>query len=492
MKGGIWTISGQVVSRVLDLITLMVLARLLEPGDFGLVAISMSVILIAEAILELPTTIVLIVTPQPTDAMLATAFTLGLLRAAVVGLISCIAGFVLMKIYGDPRLFALTSVLAIAPALRGLISPQVAILAQEFKFRPQFVLNVAGKLASLIVAVTIAVLTRSYWSIAAGTVVTPIAMVLLSYRLAPYRPKLSLVAWPMFAGYLGWNAVSQLMASTSWQFDRLLLPRYVTEVNLGLYVTASEIVAVPYKAFAQPIVAPLLAAFSAARSSSVVAFHAAYLRALDILITLMLPILVILALHAEPLLLMVLGPKWTNAAPIVMWLSISAMFGIPRILFVPVFLTLNRPKLVTLVTAIELVVKIPLLVVLVPSMTISGALIAQGAGIAASMVASLWLVHSVAHVRLAAQLRVAARPMVAATAMAVVGYLGSQAMRETTPGWFLTVELVSIAALSCATFFAVVLVAWQMSGRPDGFVRTVLTRLIPARPVVEAPIADRR
>lgn len=76
----IWTISGKFLARLLDFVSLLVLARLLSPADFGLVAIATSVLVIVEAILDLPLTQALVRQPSPSDSMFATAFTLSVLR----------------------------------------------------------------------------------------------------------------------------------------------------------------------------------------------------------------------------------------------------------------------------------------------------------------------------------------------------------------------------------------------------------------------------
>jgi len=71
----IWTIGGKFLARLLDFVSLLVLARLLSPEDFGLVAIATSVLVIVEAILDLPLTQALVRQRSPSDRMFATAFT---------------------------------------------------------------------------------------------------------------------------------------------------------------------------------------------------------------------------------------------------------------------------------------------------------------------------------------------------------------------------------------------------------------------------------
>lgn len=141
----IWTISGKFLARLLDFVSLLVLARLLSPADFGLVAIATSVLVIIESILDLPLTQALMRQPSPSEEMFATAFTLSLLRGLAISLLMMIISWPMAVIYDDSRLFALVAVLSIAPAMRGMISPRMVIFMQRFDFRREFALDLITK-----------------------------------------------------------------------------------------------------------------------------------------------------------------------------------------------------------------------------------------------------------------------------------------------------------------------------------------------------------
>jgi len=146
-------------------------------------------------------------------AMLDTAFTLGLLRGLALAGLLALAALPFARAYHDARLVPLICFLSLAPALRGMASPRMALYARALDFRRDFASDLAGKLCSFAVALVLARLTHSYWAIAGGTVASPAISSLASFCLAPHRPRLSLRHWREFAGFLGWVTASQVLSA---------------------------------------------------------------------------------------------------------------------------------------------------------------------------------------------------------------------------------------------------------------------------------------
>lgn len=240
-SGAAWLIGSRFATRGVDLATLAVLARLLDPAAFGLVAIAMTLLLIVEAVFELPILQALVRIEVLDRGHFDTAFTLGVIRGGVLAVTMALCAWPFALIYGDHRLAPLICVLAVAPAMRGVVSPRMAIFARQINFRRDFVIEIAGKVAALACASGVAVATHSYWAIVAGTVATPTVTAAVSFAFAPYRPRLSLVQWPAFRSFLGWSSAAQVLSAISWQFDRLILGQFVPPAALGRYALASDL-----------------------------------------------------------------------------------------------------------------------------------------------------------------------------------------------------------------------------------------------------------
>ena len=321
-RSGTWTVGARIISRIVDLVTMVVLAHLLHPKDFGLVAIAMTVIYIVEAALELPISQALVSLETIRPAHYDTAFTLGLLRGLLLSLIVCLLSWPFARFYGDSRLVALVCALSIAPASRGLVSPRLADFSKTFNFVPDFIMEFFGKLAAFAVAISLALLIHTYWAVAAGTVVAPVLSTLISYILAPYRPRLSLAELPALSGFLGWITAAQIVGAINWQADRLLLGKITTRSSLGLFTTANDTSNVPLAALLTPILRPLLSAFTALRHDPFRLARSDQSSA-RALITFALPILVGESLIAESFVRLILGQKWLGSVVFLRWLALS-------------------------------------------------------------------------------------------------------------------------------------------------------------------------
>lgn len=463
IHAGLWTIGARLASRVMDFLTLLVLARFLGPADFGLVATAMTLILIVEAVLELPLSSALIRLPDITDRALSTAFTLGFLRGLMVAGLMAALSWPVAQLYGDERLIHLVIVLALAPAMRGLISPAMVLFEKALDFRRKSVLELLGKALAAVVAITFAITTGSYWAIAAGTVMTPAVMMLASYVMAPMRPRLTLADWPLFSDLVGWNFVSQTIAAVNWQIDRILLPRFIDVASFGRFAAANDISALPYQAIAAPAAAPLMAAFASAQEKD--RLHDAYLSSSAGLILLLMPIFVFMAVLSGPVILVLLGPEWIEASPILAGLAVASLLSVPAIPMSPLVMVLGRSRSLAVRSGIEFAVRIPLCIFGVVFFGAAGAVVARAGASLAVTLSSLALVRSVAGLDFASQIKVTVRPILAVIPSVIVLLLCDRLLDFEA---HLYVSFFASGMLFCLTYAICVYGLWVQAGRPAG------------------------
>jgi O-antigen/teichoic acid export membrane protein len=463
IRAGIWTVGARLSSRLIDFAVLLVLARLLGPADFGLVATAMTVIYIVEAVLELPLTFVLVRLPEVTDRMYDTAFTLGLIRGLLVAGLMAGLSWPLASLYGDPRLMPLICTLALAPAARGLISPRMVIFEKALDFRRKGILELLGKAVAGVIAISIAVATGNYWAVAAGTVSTPVVMMIVSYMMAPMRLRLSLADWPLFSSMTGWNFLSQIVSALNWQVDRLILPLYVDITAFGRFTTANDIAALPFQAIVQPTSVPLFSALVNAREKGNLV--GAYLKACAGIVMLMAPVMCFMALMAGPVIHILLGPDWSSGAPILAGVALTSLVVLPTVPMSALVLVLDRPRLVALRSFVELAVRVPLTVVGIIFAGISGAIAAKAGAGAALLLMTLFSVRSVAGIPFRDQLRSSLSPMVAL----VPGVAFLYGVPDLTQyGAYLYPALALVGIVFGAIYVAGLYGLWWVSGRPAG------------------------
>lgn len=461
IQAGFWVICSKLASKLVDLTSLLVLARCLGPADFGLVAMAMTTIFIVEAIFELPLSAALIRSIGITDEILQTAFTLGLLRGVIIGLLLAVLSWPIALVYGEPRLVELVCVLAFAPMMRGLISPRMVIFARAMNFRPEVIMEVSGKVAAAIAAIAIAMTTASYWALVAATVLGPAIMMVISYCMAPMRPGLTLKNWRIFSDLVGWNMLSQLISSMNWQLDRIILPRFVDAHSFGGYTISSDLVSIPFQAVLYPLTRPLLALLAKGQD-----YGEAYLKASGGVFLLMSPIFAFMLCMSAPLVGLVLGQKWDDVTPVFQALCLIAILRLPASTMWIFALLSNRLKSVTIRLLVELLAYVPMALAGIALWGIAGAIAAKIGATIIATAASMVLIRDFAGSRILDQLRVIYRAIIAnILAGSFVYYFVYKYIADLNNIY----QLLIAGIVFVAVYIGAVYALWALAGRPERF-----------------------
>jgi O-antigen/teichoic acid export membrane protein len=340
------------------------------------------------------------------------------------------------------------------------------------------VLELSGKVVAFIVAVSIAATTRSFWAIAAATVCAPLVSTILSYVVAPLRPRLRLTHWPQFSSLIGWNFVSQLFSALNWQIDRLVLPRLTTASAFGQYAMGRQLAEVPSQVLIQPLVRPAMPALASAAGE---AQQARYLKLSHAIAVVMIPVLGVALMWPQPLVRIALGPAWADAAQWLLWISVVSVIGLPGLLLGPLAMTLDRTRWLAFRTLLEFVVRLPLVWMGAVHYGILGAVVGSAVASLAGMLVAIVVVRRLIAASLMAQLMTMLRP--------VLSVLPAVALLWWTKPWVMAVptllevlfRAVPLGVAYVLIYALTTLLAWQLAGRPGGLeqhlVGVVRTRL---------------
>lgn len=480
--GAAWLMAARLTTKCFDLIVLAILGRMLGPEEFGLVAIAMGLIIIVETALEIPVIQALVSLGKTDESHLDTAFTISLVRGA--GLAALVAGLAVpfADIYGDHRLVLLTLALSLAPIARGLYSPAMSIFNRNLSFVQDFFLEVTGKALASIIALMVAYSTGSYWAIAAATITSPTATVLISYYVAPYRPRLSLKEWRHFAHFLGWTSASAILTGINWQCDRLLLGRFVSRTALGNFSMANDLSNLPPQALVVPLLRPLTAGFALV-SGDLSRLRAAYLKANATLLVLGLPLIVAIAALAVPIVALILGDRWQESGYLLQWL---ALFMIPSF-FVspagPLAMSRNRNDIMFRQHAAEFIVKVPAIIVGAAWFGVQGVLWARGITSIFVCFYTLLTVRRLTALPIRAQMLEPWRTILSALVMGIMMHLISNRLLITEDSPFPLAIMLAVTMILGGALYGLCLISlWLAAGRPDG-VEARLIRI--ARQILE-------
>ncbi|MEH6717861.1 MAG: lipopolysaccharide biosynthesis protein [Aurantimonas endophytica] len=360
--GAVWLVASRLATRTLDLVAMLIVARLLLPAEFGLFALAASVLLVLNAVTDLSLSNAIIQMKDPDPAVYDAAFTLNVLRGILVAAALAAMSLPFAELYDDPRLQAILLALSAVPILKGLVSPRMAHLQRQLDFRPQFYLEAAGKVAAFLASVAVAYVTRSYWALVAGMIATPAISSIISYRLAPYRPRFGLQNWKPILGFSGWLTMSNAVNTLNWQADRLFIGGELGATTLGQYTVGSELASVPTNAPIMPIMQALYAGF-AKLAHDVTRLREAYITSQCIVIALALPISVAVSVFAYPIIHLAIGPAWTPSAFVVQVLAPVLALQMLTAPAQSIAMSLGRTRSIFLRDTVSLMVRLPLIVV---------------------------------------------------------------------------------------------------------------------------------
>jgi len=465
-RASLWTVGGKLSSKALDFISLLILARFLDPGDFGVVAMAMTSVQIVEALSELPLSSVLLNYQKPTDDMFNTAFTLAVMRCIGIWVLLSALSWPMSILYHEPRLIGLQCALAFAPAMRVLGNQRLVEYARVFDFRRDVAIDGVAKMVSLIIATTLAITTHSYWAIAVSTISTATVSTIISHILAPHRVRFTMSQWRIFADMIGWNAAGQVLSAINWQTDKLVLPRFVDTVTFGRFTSADSLISIPVQAIVLPITRPLFSAFVAVRDNG--GIGRVYLKASVGIFSIVGPVLLMIAMLSEPVVQLILGPKWTATAPILTWLAFAALALLPSVVLPALAMALNRTHISFIRLVAEFCVKVPIIVILATTLHLQGVLI----GHAISSVVVFWtcmvLVKSLTGLSVKEQLKGLSRPMISMIPTALFLYAASRLFGGDDTILFTLLNLIWVCAGAILLFAATDLLLWKLARCPDG------------------------
>jgi PST family polysaccharide transporter len=457
----------RLVTRGIDFVSLAILARLLTPADFGLIAIAMTLVLICEAITDLPISQAVVRLPFLNNDHLDTAFTISVLRGCAIAAALCLLAWPFALLYRDMRLVGLVCALGLAPALRGVCNPRFANFARNLDFRREMLVEIGTKVTSLAVAATVAWTTRSYWALAAGTIAGPLAMNLLAYAIAPWRLRFTLVEWPVFARFLSWASAGQVLNAFSWQIDQLTLGRFVARQQLGFFTIASTLAFLPFQVVITQVARPVVAGLAKLQGDPP-RLAAAYCLGTNTLITLCMPVMVGLSELADPIVQLALGPKWAQAADILRWLSLAT---IPAIFVAPagaLAMALNRTDLGFRLSAAEFAVRLPLTCLAAVQAGVPGVILARATATLLTTLYAMRLVRTMIGLAISTQIVGAWRAIVASIVLAGTVDAAWRIAPPVTSPLLLGVCLAATAFWGGLLYVGTVLLLWRMADRPAG------------------------
>lgn len=355
IRGTLWSVGLRWSLRLIGLLSTLIVARLLSPADFGLVAMAALVMGLVETFLDADAANALLRTPNATKEYADSAWTIKVIQSGVVASAVAIAAPFAAEYFKEPRVAPVIWALIVTILMSGFGSIGPLMARKELNFSLEVKVMLISRVATFIATVGLAIAWRSYWALVIGGLVGQVVGFIAGYAMHPYRPRFTLVHARDLWGYSQWMLVSGIGIFFARKLDGFVVGRAGTAKDLGVYNIAMEIGQMITMELGAPLNRALLPVLSTLHGDPL-RMRAALMKTVAAVNTLTLPAGVGLALVANLVIPVVLGRAWNEAIP---FLVLFSLIGAIRFVIGPYYtllMTIGSSRTLAFMSWFEMIV----------------------------------------------------------------------------------------------------------------------------------------
>lgn len=326
VRGGAVTLAAQGVKFVVQIVQTVVLARLLMPQDFGLVAMAIVITGFVGLFKDLGLSMATVQQQTVTHAQMSALFWINVAVGALLAGVTAALAPAIGWFYGRPEVGTIALALAPTLLLGGLTVQHQALLSRQMKFTALAVIDIAVAVVGVAVGAVLAYHGFGYWALVALTTATALANAVAVWVACGWRPALpargaGVRQMLAFGGNLtGFNIVNYFARNT----DAMLLGKFWGAGWLGLYSRAYQLLLLPLSQVNVPLTRVAIPALSRLQDDPA-RYRRAYLSILEQMSLVVVPGVALLIATCDWVLGLALGPQWGAAVPIFAWLGLTAL-----------------------------------------------------------------------------------------------------------------------------------------------------------------------
>lgn len=457
-----WSLITELLSKLVSPIMNMILARILAPEAFGMVATITMVTSFADIFTDAGFQKFLVQgefesdleLDQSTNVAFWTNFSLSML----VWFLIVTFRHQLAEAVGNSGLGNALAIAACAIPLTSFSSIQMARYRRDFDFKTLFFAKLLGMFIPLLVTVPLAFILKNFWALVIGNLTIQLANAVLLTARSKWKPQFY-YSFKLLKGMLGfslWTLLEQMLGWANLNIGVFIVGRFLSPYYLGIYktsmATANQVMSIIVNAFS-PVI---LAALSRMKNDSV-GFKNLFYKFEERISFVILPLGVGMLVFRDFVTMVLLGNQWTEATAFIgLWGLMRALLIVFGTFSMEVFVSMGRPKFSVLSQFLELVVLLPTLMIVAPK-GYNTLYVARSMVVVWCMIVELTLVKVVAGISPIKIFSVCAPHLIAAITMGVIGHL----MLTVNTG--IVWQIVSVL-ICIATYFGSLLI-WPKSRR---------------------------
>lgn len=479
--GTSWLIFTRLILRMLGLVSTVVLARLLIPNDFGIVALAMAFQTLLMGVSELGFKEALIKFQTDEKSDFDTVWTLNLCRALILSTATLACSRFVPGWLDTPELGSVLLIMAVMPLLTGFSNPKFVTLDRELDFSKSFVLETTAQFLTVVVTITLAILWRNYWAMICGLLTGALVHVTLTYVLLPYRPHFSFSSTRKLFGFSIWLSGQNVINSISYNMDKFIAAGLLNTQTVGNFYMGQEISSLLTRELFMPISRALYPGF-AKTSGNRSALRQNVIESMGVFAGIGLPLGFGFAFIADEFVAIVLGEKWETIVPMVQLLA--PILGVQTLAGVATgaMLALGETRSMFFRALANISIRLPLLVMGGMWWGFTGLFVAHAASSFIYFILNYTMIVRRLTIGITEPLISAWRSLVSVTAMALA--LAAISLLVPAPeletfGYLCGMITLKIT-LGAFTYVSCHLVLWRLSSRPIGIESHILD-FLPAR-----------
>ena len=307
-----WSFFSALASKSISPFVYIILARLLSPDDFGVMASGMMVIAFAQIFWEAGMGKALIQRQRDQQEAANVAFWVNMTLAVMLSVLLYSGAEIIDRtFFHDSRVVAVLRVMVLQIIFGAAASVQTALLQKEFEFKKIFWVRFATVGIPGLASIPLALYGMGYWALVLGTLVGSAAQVLILWRMSEFRPSVHFnfsVAKDMIS-FSSWVAATGFMIWFYQWTDALIIGSYLGINELGLFRAGNQFPMLIFGLLFAPIT-PVLYSHIVRMDKNAEKIQTASLKIIYTLAFLAIPISLLLYANAELLGSIVFGEKW--------------------------------------------------------------------------------------------------------------------------------------------------------------------------------------
>lgn len=362
IKGTAWNYLIFGLSKGVTFVATVILARLLSPGEFGLMALSLIVIGYLDTFSGMGVENVVIYKQDNVEHNSNVAFTLGLVFNTIISVTTFLIAPLVATFFDDPRVTDILRVLSIIFIIWGLGNIHAARLKKELQFRQTLLPELGKSIAKAVVSISLAFAGYGVWSLVWGQIAANVAASSLYWLVYRWRPRLTLDMRTSghLLGYSSQTVLSEFMGAIQMNIDYLIVGKRLGPDNLGYYTMAFRVPELLIINTCYIVSNALFPAYSKLQND-LESLRKGFLLTLRYIALYTVPVGVGMFIITPDFVKVVFGDQWIPAIPVMQAISLYAVIYSLSFNAGDIYKAIGRPDLMNILGIFKLAVAIPLL-----------------------------------------------------------------------------------------------------------------------------------